>query len=249
MMCATRCWRKPRGGDPHLGKFYRTALGNPALRPLLRRAGLAELTDGQRLGDLREARQARPRRREPGLGGDRPAGRRPARHHRAETSAAGAGAVARARARGRRNRQRDPDLRRASAAILCQQRIHPDLRRLQPDRRPRSQGPRIPDGAERAQLPRLQELDPAVQPRARLHRALARPRPDQSALDRHCRADVAADADPAPFGLLRRVLHRGAARLPRQRPRRAVGGHHRAGRDRGHGRVLPHHQPRGGAGA
>jgi hypothetical protein len=28
------------GGDRHLGKFYRTALGNPALRPLLRRAGL-----------------------------------------------------------------------------------------------------------------------------------------------------------------------------------------------------------------
>ena len=26
---------KYRGGDPHLGKFYRTALGNPALRPLL----------------------------------------------------------------------------------------------------------------------------------------------------------------------------------------------------------------------
>ena len=25
-----------RGGDPHLGKFYKTALGNPALRPLLR---------------------------------------------------------------------------------------------------------------------------------------------------------------------------------------------------------------------
>jgi hypothetical protein len=23
---------KYRGGDPHLGKFYRTALGNPALR-------------------------------------------------------------------------------------------------------------------------------------------------------------------------------------------------------------------------
>jgi len=51
---------RPRGGDPHLGKFYRTALGNPALRPLLRRAGLAELTDNQRLGDLREAvRRAR----------------------------------------------------------------------------------------------------------------------------------------------------------------------------------------------
>ncbi len=31
---------KYAGGDPHLGKFYRTALGNPALRPLLRRTGL-----------------------------------------------------------------------------------------------------------------------------------------------------------------------------------------------------------------
>lgn len=43
------------GGDPHLGNFYRTALGNPALRPLLRRAGLAELRDGSRLQALREA--------------------------------------------------------------------------------------------------------------------------------------------------------------------------------------------------
>ena len=41
--------------DPHLGKFYRTALGNPALRPLLRRTGLTELTDGARLEALREA--------------------------------------------------------------------------------------------------------------------------------------------------------------------------------------------------
>src|SRR6202035_4280098 len=44
-----------RGGDPHLGKFYRTALGNPALRPLLRRTGLAELRDQPRLQALREA--------------------------------------------------------------------------------------------------------------------------------------------------------------------------------------------------
>ena len=29
------------GGDPHLARFYKTALGNPALRPLLRRTGLA----------------------------------------------------------------------------------------------------------------------------------------------------------------------------------------------------------------
>jgi len=43
------------GGDQHLGKFYRTALANPALRPLLRRAGLAELNDASRLGALRQA--------------------------------------------------------------------------------------------------------------------------------------------------------------------------------------------------
>ncbi len=46
---------KRSGGDPHLGKFYRTALGNPALRPLLRRTGLVELRDGERLRGLREA--------------------------------------------------------------------------------------------------------------------------------------------------------------------------------------------------
>jgi hypothetical protein len=43
---------KYSGGDPHLGKFYRTALGNPALRPLLRRTGLAELRDQGRLRAL-----------------------------------------------------------------------------------------------------------------------------------------------------------------------------------------------------
>src|SRR4051794_38238417 len=46
---------KYRGGDPHLGKFYRTALGNPALRPLLRRTGLPALRDQKRLGALQEA--------------------------------------------------------------------------------------------------------------------------------------------------------------------------------------------------
>ena len=44
-----------RGGDPHLGKFYRTALGNPALRPLLRRTGLPQLRDERRLTHLRAA--------------------------------------------------------------------------------------------------------------------------------------------------------------------------------------------------
>ena len=43
------------GGDQHLSKFYKTALGNPALRPLLRRAGLAELRDESCLQSLREA--------------------------------------------------------------------------------------------------------------------------------------------------------------------------------------------------
>jgi hypothetical protein len=43
------------GGDPHLAKFYKTALGNPALRPLLRRTGLFELRDEKRLQALREA--------------------------------------------------------------------------------------------------------------------------------------------------------------------------------------------------
>jgi hypothetical protein len=46
---------KYRGGEPHLGKFYRTALGNPALRALLRRTGLPQLKDEKRLAHLREA--------------------------------------------------------------------------------------------------------------------------------------------------------------------------------------------------
>jgi len=44
-----------RGGEAHLTKFYRTALGNPPLRALLRRAGLPELSDPARFGALAEA--------------------------------------------------------------------------------------------------------------------------------------------------------------------------------------------------
>ena len=40
------------GGDQHLVQFYRTALGNPALRPLLRRTGLSELNDTSRLSGV-----------------------------------------------------------------------------------------------------------------------------------------------------------------------------------------------------
>jgi hypothetical protein len=51
---------RPGKGDPHLAKFYQTALGNPALRPLLRRAGLAELREPSRFEALRGAlRRAR----------------------------------------------------------------------------------------------------------------------------------------------------------------------------------------------
>jgi hypothetical protein len=44
-----------RRGDPHLAKFYCTALGNPPLRALLRRTGLSELREEARLAALREA--------------------------------------------------------------------------------------------------------------------------------------------------------------------------------------------------
>jgi hypothetical protein len=43
-----------QGGDQHLAKFYRTALGNPALRALLRRGGLPELRDESRFRLLQE---------------------------------------------------------------------------------------------------------------------------------------------------------------------------------------------------
>ncbi|HXB80882.1 MAG TPA: hypothetical protein VNX23_26325 [Bradyrhizobium sp.] len=43
------------GGDPHLAKFYNTALANPALRGLLRRSGLPELNEPARLQGVREA--------------------------------------------------------------------------------------------------------------------------------------------------------------------------------------------------
>jgi hypothetical protein len=47
--------RRPAGGDPHIAQFYRTALGNPALRMLLHRAGLPELSEAARLDELRAA--------------------------------------------------------------------------------------------------------------------------------------------------------------------------------------------------
>src|SRR3954451_5921795 len=46
---------RPGKGDRHLAKFYRTALANPALRPLLRRAGIPELRDPSCFEALRAA--------------------------------------------------------------------------------------------------------------------------------------------------------------------------------------------------
>ena len=43
------------GGDRHLAQFYKTALRNPALMALLRRAGLPELKDEARLASIRNA--------------------------------------------------------------------------------------------------------------------------------------------------------------------------------------------------
>ena len=43
MTSAIPCCSTAPAATPHLAKFYRTALGNPALRPLLRRTGLSEL--------------------------------------------------------------------------------------------------------------------------------------------------------------------------------------------------------------
>jgi hypothetical protein len=47
--------RGPGNGDPHLRKFYKTALANPVLRPLLARAGLPQLSEEGRFGALRGA--------------------------------------------------------------------------------------------------------------------------------------------------------------------------------------------------
>lgn len=47
--------RGPGGGDPHLRKFYATALANPLLRPVLARAGLPELRDEAVFNGLADA--------------------------------------------------------------------------------------------------------------------------------------------------------------------------------------------------
>ena len=88
-----------RGGDPHLGKFYRTALGNPALRPLLRRTGLPQLRDERRLDGAARGADPGPRRRRAGLGRGRRADRRADGDDRCPPPQAGGGGSAAPRRR------------------------------------------------------------------------------------------------------------------------------------------------------
>ena len=226
---AVRRLRSPaaeiRGGDPHLGKFYRTALGNPALRPLLRRTGLAELRDEPRLHRLREALSQ-------------------ARDH-AEPDWAAIGApvadlvdtieLAHPRPRPQPAPARAPELAQIESVIRsCGAHLLKSF----------GSNGFIPTYAAfnligdadlrgREMLMALTGLNSRGYKNSTLLFNLARvfiARSPARALINppwrgHRRADVGADADPPPLGLLRRVLHRGAAELCRDRPRLAGRGH------------------------
>ena len=201
-----------RGGDPHLGKFYRTALGNPALRPLLRRTGLPQLRDEAALAALREALIRARDDDDAGLGRDRPAGRRTDGHHRRSAIPEPAAAAAPARA---------PDLAEIERVIrTCGAHL---LRSF-------AKNGFIPtyaafnligdaDMGGREMLMALTGLNSRGYKNSTLLFNLARifiaHSPARALINPpwtgHRRADVGADADPPPLGLLRRVLHRGAA--------------------------------------
>ena len=127
----------PASGDPHLAKFYKTALGNPALRiaaPPRRAARVA------RRGELARLREALVRARDDAEP-DWAAVGQPvadlvdsiALDHPKPPPAIFTGA----RAATSADRRRDPRLRAASARLVPQERFPADLCRLQPDRRPR----------------------------------------------------------------------------------------------------------------
>ena len=221
---------KYQGGDPHLGKFYRTALGNPALRPLLRRTGLPALRDEKRLGALQEAlRRARddaePNWAEVGA----PIAELMADigvHHPAPPQVAAPGRAA-------DGSEIDRVIRRCGAHLLgsfAKNGFIPTYAafNLIGD----------PDMGGREMLMALTGLNSRGYKNSTLLFSLARifiaHSPARALInppwtgDR--RADVAADADPPPLGLLRRLLHRGAAELSSKpgwhlptRPRRRGG--------------------------
>ena len=213
-------------GNAHLRQFYKTALANPVLRLVLRRAGLTQLRDAARLAALRDAIAA-------------------ARDQDApDWTAIGQPVAALLDAVGQQHpkpKRTEAPARTASVAEIdtiiraCASHLLVSYRRNgfipcyaafnligDPDLR----GQRFPGGAARPQRARLQEFDVSFQPRPRLHRRLAGRSADQSALDRHCRADVGAGADPPSLGLLRCILCRSADGFPRHAalPRRTKTG-------------------------
>ncbi len=101
------------------------------------------------------------RRGRAGLGRGRRPDRRADGRYRGEAPRPAAGGSTWPGARGKRDRPGDPPLRRPSLGLVRQKRLHPDLCRLQPDRRRRHGRARNADGADRAELARLQELDAA----------------------------------------------------------------------------------------
>ena len=158
---------------------------NPALRPLLRRAGLPELRDEARFRELQEAlRHARDDEAPDWAAIGRPVATLldtvTLRHPRPAPAASPG-----PRAEPRRHRARDPHLRRASARSRFERTASsrpiaafnligdPDLR-----------GRELLIALTGLDAARLQELDAAVQPGADLHRAVAGARPDQSAVER-----------------------------------------------------------------
>ena len=98
----------------------------------------------------------------------------PQQHPKRESAVGAADAVARG------GRPDHPRLRPAPARLVCQERLHPRLCGLQPDRRSGLSRPRPADGARGSQRPHLQERHAAVQPGARLHRWPIRTSPRSS---------------------------------------------------------------------
>ena len=103
--------------DQHLAQFYRTALGQPGLRPLLRRTGLTELNDSLPARRVAQGPGPGARRRHAELGCDRPAGGGIAWLRRAAASHAQPSARQAAAPKLPDTRARHPRLRRASITL------------------------------------------------------------------------------------------------------------------------------------
>jgi len=214
---AIRCFCAPARRSAS-GKIYQTALANPALRPLLWRAGLPELRRAIPVRGTAGALMRRARRCISGLVRDRSAG----------GGATGIPSPAAPRpkpmpARSRRptcgSRKNHPHLRPRICCARLQQRLYSDLCGLQPDRRSGCARPGTFDGADRSPIPAATRINAAVQPGADFHRAFTRgelinPPP--------WRGIVRTDGSRCRFAIARPItmrFSRGAAKLHRDRPR------------------------------